>query len=235
MTDMASLLPPPATDYRYAIGKAPGGLLPALREDLSVSRDVFAALTYALEMARCGAMLVTVGGQVQIANRAALALLQKKDGIGISRSAIVADRPSDTRHLQRLVQEAITNPQCGEPAQSPFTLARKFPASALVVRVEPGPELKCWNSASQRSALVKIYDRDPDLAVDEKSLTSVYGLTRGEASLATKLAQGKSIEVAANELCISKHTARTHLKRIFVKTDTHRQPELVLRMLVMAL
>jgi DNA-binding CsgD family transcriptional regulator len=31
-------------------------------------------------------------------------------------------------------------------------------------------------------------------------------------------------------LFISPHTARTHLKRIFMKTDTHRQTELVVRM-----
>jgi DNA-binding CsgD family transcriptional regulator len=71
--------------------------------------------------------------------------------------------------------------------------------------------------------------------VDERSLISLYGLTRGEASLAAKLIQGKSIEDAASELFVSPHTARTHLKRIFMKTDTHRQPELVVRMLLTVL
>jgi DNA-binding CsgD family transcriptional regulator len=42
--------------------------------------------------------------------------------------------------------------------------------------------------------------------------------------------RGKSIEEAAEQLFISPHTARTHLKRIFMKTDTHRQTELVVRM-----
>ena len=49
------------------------------------------------------------------------------------------------------------------------------------------------------------------------------------------LRQGKSIEDAAAELFISAHTARTHLKRIFLKTDTHRQPELVVRMMMIVL
>jgi len=34
---------------------------------------------------------------------------------------------------------------------------------------------------------------------------------------------------------ISEHTAQTHLKRIFMKTDTHRQPEPVLRLLMIVL
>jgi DNA-binding CsgD family transcriptional regulator len=65
--------------------------------------------------------------------------------------------------------------------------------------------------------------------VDESLLRKLYGLTRGEAALATILLKGKSIEEAAAELFISPHTARTHLKRIFMKTDTHRQTELVVR------
>jgi DNA-binding CsgD family transcriptional regulator len=98
----------------------------------------------------------------------------------------------------------------------------------------PGPGLDCCETNGQRTALLKVYDRDPELVVDEKALVSVYGLTRGEAALAAKVVQGKTIEAASEELCISPHTARTHLKRIFMKTDTHRQPELVIRMLMMA-
>jgi DNA-binding CsgD family transcriptional regulator len=67
------------------------------------------------------------------------------------------------------------------------------------------------------------------LEVDESVLCKLYGLTRGEAALASILLRGKSIEEAAAELFISPHTARTHLKRIFMKTDTHRQTELVVR------
>jgi DNA-binding CsgD family transcriptional regulator len=68
------------------------------------------------------------------------------------------------------------------------------------------------------------------LEVNETVLSQLYGLTRGEAALASYLLRGKSIEEASEELFISPHTARTHLKRIFMKTDTHRQTELVVRM-----
>ena len=203
--------------------------------NLGASRDVVTALTYGLEMVRCGAMLVTEVGQVQLANRTALALLQKKDGIYLFRHGLEAERPSDTRVLRNALQDAISYPERGEPSQSPFTLERRSALSPLIVRVIPGPGLECWENNGQRTALLKLYDRDPDLIVDERALITIYGLTRGEAALAARLVQGKSIESAADELCISPHTARTHLKRIFMKTDTHRQPELVLRILMMAL
>lgn len=199
------------------------------------SQDVVRALTYGLEMVKCGAMLVTEQGQVQLANRNALEILEKKDGLALFRNSLVTERPSATRVLRSALQDAIYHPECGEPEQSPFPLERRSAVDALIVRVMPGPGLDCWESNGQRTALLKLYDRDPDLFVDEKALISIYGLTRGEAALAARLVKGKSIEAAADELFISPHTARTHLKRIFLKTDTHRQPELVLRILFTAL
>lgn len=56
---------------------------------------------------------------------------------------------------------------------------------------------------------------------------SVFGLTKSEACLAVKLAAGLSLEEIAAERGISVKTARTQLKTVFSKTETHRQPELV--------
>lgn len=62
-------------------------------------------------------------------------------------------------------------------------------------------------------------------------LMDVYGLTRTEARLACELAHGTGIEDAAASLAMGVGTARTHLKQILQKTDTHRQAELVRLML----
>ena len=55
-----------------------------------------------------------------------------------------------------------------------------------------------------------------------------YGLTPSESRLALRLATGESLRVAAAALDISYETARTTLKRVFEKTGTHRQTELVI-------
>jgi len=201
----------------------------------SATRDVLVALTYGLDLVRHGALLVAAGGQPRAANRTAMAILQKRDGISLARTGLVADRASDTRLLHRLLHEALTAPESGEPKESPLILERRSARTSLIVRVLPGPGLECWQGPEEKTALLRLYDSDLGLVVDERTLISLYGLTRGEATLAAKLVQGKSIEVAAEELFISAHTARTHLKRIFMKTDTHRQPELVVRMLLTVL
>jgi DNA-binding CsgD family transcriptional regulator len=207
-----------------------------LHEDrVATPRDVMIALTYGLELVQHGAMLVAAEGQLRLANRVAAAILQKKDGIAIARTGLVADRASDTRLLYKLLEDAINSPERGEPEDSPLTLQRKNARHSLIVRVIPGPGLDCWPHSDNRTALLKLYDQDLGLIVDERALSALYGLTKGEAVLAARLAQGKSIEEAAAELFISAHTARTHLKRIFMKTDTHRQTELVVRMLLTVL
>jgi DNA-binding CsgD family transcriptional regulator len=217
------------SDSRSAAFLDSGGERTHLHDGAASSRDVLIALTYGLDLVRNGAMLVASEGYPQLANRAALAILEKKDGLTLSKTGLVADRASDTHLLRKLLEQAIATPELGEPKGSPITLPRKSAHSALIVRVVPGPGLECWPGTDRRAALMTLFDQDTSLEVDESVLCKLYGLTRGEAALAAHLMKGKSIEEAAAELFISPHTARTHLKRIFMKTDTHRQTELVVR------
>jgi len=204
-------------------------------DGLATPADILLALTYGLELVHHGAMLVAKGGRPQLANRAALSILQRKDGMSLAQTGLVADRAADTRLLHKLLQEAIHTPEAGEPRESPVILERKSARSPLMVRIVPGPGLECWRGTEQKTALMKLYDQDQGLVVNEKALISLYGLTRSEAAFAAELVQGRSIEEAAQEIFISAHTARTHLKRIFMKTDTHRQPELVVRLLMIVI
>ena len=68
-------------------------------------------------------------------------------------------------------------------------------------------------------------DRRPTLPTDV--LQQLWGLTPAEARLTAGLASGLDLKEAAEQLEIQTGTARQYLKRIFAKTDTHRQAELV--------
>jgi DNA-binding CsgD family transcriptional regulator len=201
----------------------------------TVPRDISTALSYGLELVSYGAMLVAADGQPRFANRAALVMLEKKDAVSLEKTGLIATRASDTRLLLNMVQAAIESPEQGEPTDSPIPLPRKNVQSALIVRVIPGPRFDSLSRADNRTALLMLYDQETTLDINSQILSKLYGLTRGEAALAASLVRGKTLEGAANELCISPHTARTHLKRIFMKTDTHRQSELLLRMFPAAL
>lgn len=58
-------------------------------------------------------------------------------------------------------------------------------------------------------------------------LMDIYALSPGEARVAAKLVEYPDINYVAEALNISLSTARTHLKRIYRKTDTNRQSVLI--------
>jgi DNA-binding CsgD family transcriptional regulator len=58
-------------------------------------------------------------------------------------------------------------------------------------------------------------------------LTGLFDLTLAEVKLATALAKGLSLKMAANEAGLQLSTVRTYLNRIFRKTGTNQQSQLV--------
>src|SRR4051794_5392375 len=60
-----------------------------------------------------------------------------------------------------------------------------------------------------------------------KILVKLYGFTPTEARLVALLAQDFSLEDAATVLGIARTTAKTHLQRVFAKTGTNRQSQVV--------
>ena len=58
-------------------------------------------------------------------------------------------------------------------------------------------------------------------------VASLYGLTEAERRVFEHVAAGRSVEQAAAALGVAGSTIRTHLLKVFAKTDTARQAELV--------
>jgi DNA-binding CsgD family transcriptional regulator len=95
------------------------------------------------------------------------------------------------------------------------------------VRISP---LQLTGSAEGwKQPLVAVFICDPQQngVTTDETLHRLYGLTRAEAHLALLLAQGTRLVEASKILGITPETARTHVKRIFSKTDTGGQVELV--------
>jgi DNA-binding CsgD family transcriptional regulator len=77
------------------------------------------------------------------------------------------------------------------------------------------------------SALVFVSDPEGADAPSSEILQHAYGLTPAEANVAALLATGKDIHEIAETTCVRQNTVRIQLKRIFDKTGTRRQAELV--------
>lgn len=73
--------------------------------------------------------------------------------------------------------------------------------------------------------------QEPDLPAVAKPLAALYGFTPREVAVLMPLIEGKTIEAVADMLGISLATARTHLNRLFAKTGTNRQIDLLQKVL----
>jgi DNA-binding CsgD family transcriptional regulator len=64
-------------------------------------------------------------------------------------------------------------------------------------------------------------------SLPQQTLRDLFGLTPAEAKVAMAFFEGLTSKEAAENLGLSFHTVRVQLARIFEKTQTHRQAELV--------
>ena len=75
-----------------------------------------------------------------------------------------------------------------------------------------------------------LFIRDParEAVVPDNLLRDLFGLTKAESRLAAVLASGLELREAAEQSGVRYETARSNLKRIFEKTSTSRQVDLML-------
>jgi DNA-binding CsgD family transcriptional regulator len=82
---------------------------------------------------------------------------------------------------------------------------------------------------TSRIAAVGIFRRPPDLAspLPARQVAKILGISEREAALADALSRGKSILEAGESLHLTSETARNYTKRIYAKTGTKGQADLV--------
>src|ERR1700752_2481299 len=77
------------------------------------------------------------------------------------------------------------------------------------------------------AVIVTVSDPDVDHRRQKINLRTHFGLTEAESGGAIEILKGHGRRVAARRLGISDLTAKSHLSKIFVKTGTQWQAELV--------
>jgi DNA-binding CsgD family transcriptional regulator len=170
---------------------------------------------------------------VQFANRAALEIIERGDGLRLSRWGLLADHPEDNTALaqaQKLGSQAASSTSPG-PRGSTIAVRRLSLKRPYTVQVMPMSEQISGTTGilgeNSSALLMTITDPTAELRPATEVLMHGYGLTPTEAALALKIGEGASLKEAADQLSISEQTARWHLKNVLAKTETNRQSELV--------
>ena len=210
-------------------------LLPHLRRaldlHLSINQDRQVNLLYGQAMAHLmvGAIVLDEHGRVLECNPMAKAIVDTNDGLVIKGDQIEATYAADNRRLQRLVRDVIEHagkPTRLRPAEA-IAISRPSGRVSWGLVVQPiSPDR--WTEGKHRPcAAVFVRDSDSQAKPPVRLAQELFQLTAAETMLAIKLANGLSLEEAAEALNIRRNTARAHLRSIFSKTGVRRQTELV--------
>jgi DNA-binding CsgD family transcriptional regulator len=173
-----------------------------------------------------GVLFVDSNASIVFANKAAEKLFADRD-LRQHKGRLAANLSAETATLHAAIAKcADGNTQL---QQSGFVSLRRRPGRApLSLLIAPLPvETRCGLVGPQRMAVVFVNDPDKNDKPAAAQLREKFGMTPAEAGFAIEILNGDGIQAAADRLSISRATARTHLARIFDKTGTRRQAELV--------
>lgn len=193
--------------------------------DVTTQRD---ALEVGLDRLSIGVILTDPTGRVSFSNRAAEALLRVGTTLRVDqRGLLCAVQPAETARLRQLIASAsiILDDLRLEPGGG-LTLTDNG-GDRVAVLVAPVSHGRPLLSLTQPKAAVFIASPTPTNRLSQPQLRRLYGLTATEGRIAGELAAGLSLKQIATRLDVSYETIRNHLKKIFVKTRTNRQSELV--------
>jgi DNA-binding CsgD family transcriptional regulator len=201
-------------------------LLPSFAETALLGMEMHALATVADELRTaldaCSDAVILVDKRAHpvILNTAAKLLLALGHGIALSQGMLAAGSAAETDLLRRL----IAGDEIGTHANM-LIVCRSCRMPLLLQFVPFPPHLRLVENSCGAAAV--IVARRPSGRETDNLFRDYYRMTRAEARLAALIADGYSLVDAATILNISHNTARTHMKRVYSKTDTHRQVDLI--------
>jgi DNA-binding CsgD family transcriptional regulator len=182
----------------------------------------------ALDRLAHGILVVGQPCRIMLANRVAEEILAQADGIGSGRLGLHTATAAQTNELRRLVAQAVgadrRTPVGGALLVDRPSMKRPFQMLISPLRADIG-----WAAMARHTPVALVLIIDPERAPRslEGHLRTLFKLTPTEARVAREVATGEGLVGVAASLGILPSTARTHLHRVFEKTDTQRQAELV--------
>lgn len=173
-------------------------------------------------------LVVDAGGKIVEQNQVARELLASGDGLKSVGGRLEAYYPGDNQRLYQLLRGAFRRGVNGT-AESTEALSISRPSGrvGLGLVVEPVPAGEWRDDGEEPVLLVYVRDAEERMLLSDALARQLFGLTPSETALVIELANGLSLEEAAQSLGIRRNTARAHLRAIFSKTGVRRQTDLV--------
>lgn len=186
------------------------------------------ALGNAIANAGFGVVLAGHDGQLIYVNDAAETLIRLGRGLICRQNRIGAADGQADQQLKALILDAALPFGDKLPGGS-MILSDEDGERSLVVHVVPVSRQASSHLVKQDRLMAGLFIVNRGAGAPERvnAFASLYGLTAAETRVFSELISGEGLTKAAERLKITEPTARTHLRNILAKTQTHRQAELM--------
>ncbi|MBP8924238.1 MAG: helix-turn-helix transcriptional regulator [Pseudomonadales bacterium] len=215
-------------------------LLPHIEQSLALF-NVMDQLTLMSDLAQehlaqagAGFIVLNEEGRATYTNRIARAMLASNSVIHEHEGLIrIDDRQAQTR-FNTLVAECIAIAKYPIAMTGGAVSVPRPDGPALGIMVLPYRTHATYlrTSSDNNRATVTLFDPARPRLDPPGILRQLYRLSESEVQVCWRLANGETLEDIAESMNIGKETVRSQLKRIFAKTGTSRQSELVRLVLV---
>lgn len=190
-------------------------------------RTESASLGSVIENAGFGVVLAATDGEIVYANNVAEMLMRVRRGLYARQGRIAATDAKTNKNLQMLICAASRH--IGSvPSAGSLIIPDKNGENLFSLHVVPVSRQSSSNLifSDRPVAGLFIVEQNHGAAERVKSFAQLFGLTPAETRMLAALIFGEGVTCAAEQLKMAESTARTHIRHILEKTDTHRQAEL---------
>jgi DNA-binding CsgD family transcriptional regulator/PAS domain-containing protein len=176
-----------------------------------------------------GVFLTARDGRVVYMNDAAERQIKTGNSIRIVNNRVFPANPAARSALSKAIDQAARDGSDKDMNECSLAIPDIDGGPGYVATLLPVDRGQRRDIVAPFAASVAVFTKDPVQAplMPGEAFARLYGLTGAELRVLLALAQGLGGKEAADMLGISEPTVRTHLQRIFSKTDTTRQADLV--------
>ena len=180
-------------------------------------------LAYAFETLNFGVLAVDVEGRLLFVNKFAESMILKQDGLVLKKNILGCTRSDDSRVLAGAIA-AIAK---GQSRSCEVVVTRQAKRPLLLHLCASSPSYLPSDKGASKPITILLSDPDRGFDAPADAFAAAYSLTSAETRFLKEILSGIGLPRAAQNLGIAQTTARTHLQRIFAKTNTSDQKELI--------
>jgi DNA-binding CsgD family transcriptional regulator/PAS domain-containing protein len=200
----------------------------AIADALDLRTITSQALENTLDALVAGVYLTDREGCIVFMNRAAERQVKTGNAVQILNNRLSARRHDVATALSKAISDATRDETAAVFGRHSVALPDEDGAG-LVATVLPLDRGMRRTVSTPFAACAAVFIQDPSnvAQLPGEAFAKLYNLTGGELRVLLALAPGLNVKEAAEMIGISEWTAKTHLSRIFEKTGTSKQTELL--------